>query len=213
MLETVETLCKLAGVREAGIYKNTQLIVTNFSQQHLTAMTSSSDVINQVFFALESVNKTHNELYFAVNSGYLAAFRLHGGHVALLLTDKKLNFPMLSMAIKSASETLKQQANDEQLALDRLKLSEASKLESEQTVPTEESLTPVFDRYTQLLNSYLGPAAPIVVNDAVNTWKQTYLQAPANIPYLIALLAKELDSPKEQQAFSAKAAGVVIPAM
>ena len=209
MQDIVQTLCALAGVRHAGIYKNSELISSNFPETNAAAMTSSSHVVSQIFSALESVNKSHNELYFGIESGYLAAFRLQEGHVALLLTDKKINVPMISMAIKSASQTIKQQAKEARAEQDRLiAMSEPSPvIESDQDiVPVEESLRPIFDRYTRLLATYLGPAARVIVDDAIDEWKKTYQQTPNNLPYLVAILGEELETEKERQQFSAKAA-------
>jgi len=209
MQDIVQTLCALAGVRHAGIYKNSELISSNFPDTNTAAMTNSSHVVSQIFSALESVNKSHNELYFGIESGYLAAFKLQEGHVALLLTDKKINVPMISMAIKAASQTIKQQAKEAREEQNRLiALSEPSTvIESDQDiVPVEESLRPIFDRYTRLLATYLGPAASVIVDDAIDEWKKTYQQTPNNLPYLVAILGEELETEKERQQFSAKAA-------
>lgn len=209
MQAIVETLCALSGVRHAGIYKNSELISDNFPENQTSQMTSSSHIVDQIFSALESVNKSHNELYFGIDSGYLAAFRLQDGYVALLLTDKKINVPMISMAIKSASQTIKQQAEDKLGAQDRLvPISEIETPDKgkEPEIPVEESLRPIFDRYTRLLTTYLGPAASVIVDDAIDTWKATYQQTPNNLPHLVAILEQALDSKKEKQEFSAKAA-------
>lgn len=213
MQAIVNTLCMLNNVRHAGIYKNGEVISSNFQDAQVTAMSKSSDVINQIFFALESVHKSHNELYFGIDNGYLAAFRLYDGSVILLLTDKKVNFPMLSMAIKSASETIKQLSDTQQKEQEYSPPSTPTNTPSEPVVPVEETLIPVFQHYTQLLTAYLGPAASVVVEDAVDAWKQTYLQTPNNLPYLLSMLEEELDSDQERQQFSAKAAGVPLPAM
>lgn len=215
MQTVVNTLCALDGVRHAGLYQEGVLIEGNFPESQQLAMDKSNGVMTQIFFALESVNKSHNELYFGVNGGYLAAFRISCGYVALLITDKKINFPMLSMAIKSASETIKHQIEIEQAEFNRqLYASEPAPVTSNEIeIPIEDNLLPVIAQYTQLLTGYLGPAASILVDDAVNVWKQTYLQTPNNLPYLLAMLEEELDSDDERQAFAIKAAGVSVPAM
>lgn len=213
MQAVVDTLCTLAGVRHAGIYKDSKVIGSNFPDGQSSPMNNSSHMVAQIFAALESVNKSHNELYFGIDQGYLAAFRLQDGYIALLLTDKKINVPMISMGIKSASQTIKQQAEAEQAERDRLKHFAEVNIPDDPIVPVEESLRPVFDRYTRLLTSYLGPAASVIVDDAIDVWKQTYVQNPKNLPFLVAMLEEELDSDKERQEFTARAAGVSVPAM
>ena len=143
MQAIVETLTALNGVRHVGIYKNGDILSTNFDDEQQLAMLNSSEVLAQIFLALESVEKTHNEMFIGINSGYLAGFRLHGGHIALLLTDKKINFPMISMGIKSASERLKQEHEEAQQLQERQNhLDEVSA----ETEPTDEALLPVINQ-------------------------------------------------------------------
>jgi len=213
MQATVQTLTALSGVRNVGVYKNGEVLSTNFPEALQQAMTNSSEVIAQIFLALEAVEKTHNEIFIGIDSGYLAGFRLFGGHVALLLTDKKINLPMLSMGIKSASEMLKQQ-------LDELQQQQALKdqvnMPNERAVvvdPTNELLLPVIEQYTYILTEFLGPAASVLVDDAMEQWKGTYVQSPNNLAYLIAALENELETDKEKQLFKSRVEKVVVPAM
>lgn len=215
MQAIVDTLAALSGVRHVGIYKNGEVLGSSFTDELEQAMLNSSEVISQLFLALESVNKTHNEIFIAVSSGYLAGFRMHSGHVALLLTDKKLNFPMVSMGIKSAAERLKQELEEAQ---QRLELQQSASLAhaseaSPVSEPTDEALTPVINQYIYILTEFLGPAASVVVEDAVEEWKGTYVQSANNLTYLVTLLLKELDTVKEKQLFKAKADKVILPDM
>jgi predicted regulator of Ras-like GTPase activity (Roadblock/LC7/MglB family) len=206
MQAIVDSLCALKGVRHAAIYKQGELTHSCLTEAQQASLMKSSEVISQIFSAAEAIGKTHNEIFIGVDSGYLAGFRLQTGYVALLLTEKKINFPMISMGVKSASETIKQLVQQEQTELERLRL--MNQVEPE--VPTEELLIPVLESYTTLLTGFLGPAAEIVVEEAVDTWKKTYVQRAENLPYLLALLEAELDSPQEREAFATKAAGVVL---
>ena len=176
-------------------------------------MLNSSEVLAQIFLALESVEKSHNEIFIGLESGYLAGFRLFGGHVALLLTDKKINFPMVSMGIKSASERLKQTLEEEQQLAGLSLSSENNTQDKPPTEPTDERLIPVINQYVYILTEYLGPAAGIVVEDAVEEWKGAYEQAPNNLTYLIALLENELDTIREKQLFRLKVEKVPLPDM
>lgn len=212
MQDIVDSLCALKGVRHAAIYKQGELTYSNLTEAQQVSLINSSVVISQIFSAIEAIGKTHNEIFIGVDSGYLAGFRLHTDYVALLLTEKKINFPMMSMGVKSASEMIRQLEQKEQAERDRLEsIAATSQPQQSPEVPTEQSLLPVLDSYTQLLREFLGPAAEILVEDAVDTWKKTYVQRAQNLPYLLALLEAELDSPQERQAFIKKAAGVTPP--
>lgn len=213
MQEVVDSLCALKGVRHAAIYRQGELIHSSLTEAQQASLIKSSAVISQIFSAVEAIGKTHNEIFIGVDSGYLAGFKLHTGYVALLITEKKINFPMVSMGVKSASEAVKQLEQQKQAELDRLRLLSENQTIAVAEVPTEALLLPMLDSYTKLLASFLGPAAVVLVEDAVNTWKKTYVQSPQNLPYLLALLEAELDSPQERELFLTKAAGVPVPAM
>lgn len=213
MQAIVETLSALNGVRHVGIYKNGEVLSTNFDSDVQQAMLNSSELVAQVFLALESVAKTHNEIFIGINSGYLAGFRLFGGHVVLLLTDKKINMPMLSMGIKSASERLKQQLEENQQGQSRQQQSTNQKSDAAVVEPTSETLIPVVNQYVYILTEFLGPAARVVVDDAVEQWKGKYAQKPNNLTYLLALLENELETDKEKQLFKARVDRVIVPDM
>lgn len=214
MQAIVDTLTALSGVRHVGIYKNGEVLGSNFTDELQQSMLNSSEVISQLFLALESVEKTHNEIFIGVNSGYLAGFRMHSGHIAILLTEKKLNFPMISMGIKSAAERLKQEQEETQQKLEQQQNAiTATNETSAPTEPTNEALLPAINQYVYILTEFLGPAASVVVEDAVEEWKGTYVQSSNNLTYLVMLLLKELDTVKEKQLFKAKADRVILTDM
>jgi hypothetical protein len=214
MQAIVETLTALNGVRHVGIYKNGEVLGSNFTDELEQAMLNSSEVISQLFLALESVEKTHNEIFIGVDSGYLAGFWLYAGHVAVLLTEKKINFPMISMGIKSAAERLKQELEEAQQKFEQQQTALAAANDvSESSEPTNEELIPFINQYVYILTEFLGPAASVVVEDAVTEWKGTYVQSPNNLTYLVTLLLKELDTVNEKQLFKAKADRVILTDM
>jgi len=213
MQSIVETLTALSGVRHVGVYKNGEIVGTNFTADQQQAMLGSSEVVTQIFLALEAVEKTHNEIFIGISSGYLAGFRLFGGHVVLLLTDKKINLPMLSMGIKSASEMLKQQVEETQQIQARQNYSMAAEATAVEADPTHEALIPVIEQYVYILTAFLGPAGRIVVNDAVEQWKGSYVQSTNNLTYLVSMLENELETENEKKLFRLEVERVITPDM
>jgi len=193
MQEIVRSLSALKGVRHAAIYKQGVLTHEDLTAAQEASLISSSLIISQIFSAAKAIGKSHNEVFIGVNSGYLAGFQLSDNCVALLVTEKKINFPMMSVGVKSAAEMLRQLVKEEQSEPDN-----------------NDALRPVFDRYAYLLTDFLGPVAPIIVDDAVDAWKKTYVQSPQNLPHLLALIAAEMDSPKEQASFLAQAEKITL---
>lgn len=213
MQSIVDTISALKGIRHASLYRHKALLASTFSPSDQAAMDASGDLLLQVFNALEAIKKSHNEIYCSLDSGYLAAFRLHGGYIAVLLTDKKINFPLINMGLKSASESLRQQDEALEAAKQREFQALQATSEAEAAVPVNSALKPVFDDYTRILMRLSGPAAIVVVEDAVMAWRQTYLQTPENLSFLIEIIQEALESDEDKQRFAAEAAGVTIPAM
>ncbi|PID46461.1 MAG: hypothetical protein CSB47_03955 [Proteobacteria bacterium] len=211
MQTVVDTLCSLAGVRYAGIYQDGEPLGSNFPESQQAAMMNSSGIMSQIFFALDSVQKTHDELYFGVEGGYLAAFCLDKGRVALLLTDRKVNFPMISMAVKSASETIKHQLATKQPEQSHQQFSttpDAQTATPTAAPPVEDSLQSIIEQYTHILTDLIGSSAHVMVDEAVTRWKKTYVQTPDNLPYLLMILKETLESDQDKEAFMARAADV-----
>lgn len=213
MQSIIETISALNGVRHASLYHQNQLQATTFEPSQQAAMDASGILFRQIFNALEAVKKTHNEIYCSIDDGYLAAFRLHGHYVAVLLTEKKINFPLINMGLKSASESLRQQ--DEALEAEKLLALKVARTLPEHDAPVSlnTELQPVFDAYTQILMKVSGPAASVVVDDAVEQWSRTYRQTPDNLTFLITIIQEALESDQDRQQFAAEAAGVPLPAM
>jgi predicted regulator of Ras-like GTPase activity (Roadblock/LC7/MglB family) len=213
MQSIIEAISALNGVRHVSLYHQNELQATTFEPSQQAAMDATGILFRQIFNALEAVKKTHNEIYCSIDSGYLAAFRLHGHYVAVLLTEKKINFPLINMGLKSASESLRQQ--DEALEAERLLELRAARTIPEHDVPVsiDAELQPVFDAYTQILMNISGPAASVVVDDAVEQWTKTYRQTPENLTFLITIIQEALESDQDRQQFAAEAAGVPLPAM
>ncbi len=206
MLEQVITnISRLRGVNYAFLYKDGEQLASSFPEDKNESMMQTAEMVEQVFSALESIEKTHNEMYFSVASQYLAAFRLHDSYFALLLTEKKINFPLIHMGIKSASEKIRHILDEEKKEA-ALKEAQALALESTTgtalVVPTNGSMQKILDQYSAVLTSFLGPAARFVVEDCSDQWKQKHVQNEENLEHLVSLIQAELDSDGEREKFA-----------
>ncbi len=201
--QIVGNISGLRGVLNACLYKDGKQLASSFPNEQNESIINAAEIIEQAFSALESIQKSHSEMYFSVDGKYLAAYKLHDAHFAILLTEKKINFPLIHMGIKSASEKLKH-ALDEQEK--ERALAEAQKQTAESptgmSVPTNSSLVTTLNQYSAVLTSFLGPAARFVVDDCVDAWKQKYTQTEENLPHLIELIQQELDSDDEKESFA-----------
>lgn len=211
MNQVVANISALRGVHYACLYKDGEQLASTFPDDQQASIIQTAEIVEQAFSALEAIQKSHNEMYFSVEDKYLAVFRLHDSHIAVLLTEKKINFPLIHMGIKSASEKIrhileeekKQQALAEAQA--RLQAQAQTANTSESTalvVPTDSSIVKILDQYAAVLTSFLGPAARFVVDDCVDQWKQKYVQSEENLGHLVELIQEELDTDDEKDRFA-----------
>ncbi len=217
MNQIVTNISALRGVHYACLYKDGEQLASSFPEDQQASIIQTAEIVEQAFSALEAIQKTHNEMYFSVKDKYLATFRLYGSHFAILLTEKKINFPLVHMGIKSASEKIRHIIEEEKkqqaLIEAQAQIQEAqaqiqqAPVETAATttaliVPTEPALLKKLDQYSAVLTSFLGPAARFVVEDCVDQWKQKYIQNEDNLEHLVELIQQELDTDDERQRFA-----------
>lgn len=190
----------LRGVHHACIYQEGKEPVSDFPQDMKGAMTLSHDLIDQIFSALTSIGKSHNEIYFSIGDKFLVAYLMHETVIAILLTDKQINFPLVNMGIKSAATKIQRKIKEEQ----QQKIASQS-AEPGKPPPTNAEFQPLLDDLSTILKGYLGPAAIFVFEDDVNRWKKSYEQTVENLPNLVEIIQRELDPDKEQKPFTEQA--------
>ena len=213
MENILKNIANLRGVRHACIYQEGKDPVSNFPDEFNASMTSSYDLIDQIFSALRAIDKSHNEIYFSMGNKFLVAYLLDETCIALLLTDKKINFPLLNMGIKSASMKLKQiikkEAQQTQIPTPLIATAFATQEYAIKKQPIDERLQTVLEKLSNILKQYLGPAAIFIFEDDVAKWGKTYIQNYENLPHLVEIIKKELPPNKEQQEFEQQALATI----
>ncbi len=209
MNQVVMNISALRGVHYVSLYKDGQQLASSFPEEQQESIVQTAEIIEQAFSALESIQKSHSEMYFSVKDKYLAVFRMHESHFAILLTEKKINFPLIHMGIKSASEKIRhilEEEKKQQALVEAQAQLQAAQAQTESStaliVPTESSIQKILDQYSAVLTSFLGPAAHFVVDDCVDQWKQKYVQNEENLEHLVALIQEELDTDDEKERFA-----------
>lgn len=205
MVESIlATLSNLKGVHHAGLYRDDKGLLSSFPNgyQNITALAQN---IEQIFSALQATNKSHNELYFSVEENLLAAYLMHDSYIALLLTDKNINFPLVRMGIRSASLKIEHHLEliskkDKSLAKEN-NTEPLIKTPHNEPSPTDEELEPIMTKLLEELINYFGPAAKFVFEDALIQWEVHYIKNRDNIPELGKILLKEMDTPQEKSEF------------
>jgi len=199
---------KLNGVHHVCLYRDEKDLLSTFpdDQQGIESM---AQMIDQVFTALQSIDKSHNEIYFSVEDKLLAAYLMYDSYIAILLTDKKINFPLIHMGIRSATAKLKRHLALNTTALPPV-MSQAPIAKPARPVaaptpsasPVDVELDAIMEKMTTELINYFGPAAKFVFEDAVIQWETKYVKNRNNIPELSEILQEELDTLAEKRAFS-----------
>ncbi len=202
---------KLNGVHHVCLYRDEKDLLSTFpdDQQGIESM---AQMIDQVFTALQSIDKSHNEIYFSVEDKLLAAYLMYDSYIAILLTDKKINFPLIHMGIRSATAKLKRHLALNTTAPPPPIINQAAPVAQSarpvatapapSVTPVDAALDAIMEKMTTELINYFGPAAKFVFEDAVIQWETKYVRNRNNIPELSEILQEELDTPAEKRAFS-----------
>lgn len=202
MKTIVDSISKLKGVHHACIYQNGKLLASNFPDNE-ASLATAQEVIDQIFTALLAIERSYNEIYFSIGEQFLAAFLMHDNHIALLLTEKKINFPLINMGVKSASTKIRLKIEEEKSE----QLASMSVTSTNINVPvvfspgTNPGFEPLLEQLSSKLVYFLGPVAPLVLEDKLKQWKQKYNQTQENLPHLVELIQEELDSDDEKKEF------------
>ena len=216
MMENIlNSINKLNGVHHVCIYRDGSDISSTFPDDHRD-IESVAQKIEQIFSALQAIDKSHDELYFSIEDKLLAAYLMHESYIAILLTEKKINFPLLHMGIRSASAKIKRLLASQAPATPVIehnnevddKPAENKAIDSKPDIPAtnaavaDPELDAIMDQLLTKLVDYFGPAAKFVLEDAVIQWETKYVRSKNNIPELGEILQEEFDTPEEKRAFS-----------
>ena len=195
----ITNIIRLRGVEGACIYKMGETLATSFAEDTQDKINNTMDVFEQIFSGLEAIGKSHNEVYFSLEDKLIAVFKLHDEHYAVLLIEKKVNFPLIKIGLKSASEQIKQKVQKNHLKQQQSHPQEQATNHS--TIPTSPEIAKVLEQYSTVLTLFMGPAARFIVEDCATEWKKKYIQNTDNLEFLLALIQDELSNNEEKQRF------------
>ncbi len=204
MRHILKSISILRGVHHVCIYQQGKEPVSNFPEHLTQSMALSYELIDQIFSAVKAIGKSHDEIYFSIGDKFLVAYLMDKDCIALLLTDKKINFPLLNMGIKSAKMKIQRLFKEEQKI--------AAVVPPKQAVQSpivEKELQILLNQLSNVLKQYLGPATIFIFETDVEKWKKTYVQRRDNLPYLIDIIKKNLDPDTEQQQFVHQAHAII----
>lgn len=199
----LSNLTQLKGVHNVFIYKENKKLYSTFNLEHDDSMVETGKIIEQIFSALRATEQSHNEIYFSLPNYLFIVYMIQHQTIIGLLTEKKINYPLIHMGVKTAERKLMMKKSLQATP------NRPSSFKEDRPNTNQNITLPLIDSYknklSDLLINFLGPAAPIVIEDSLYKWKNQYSQTPNHIPQLITLIAKELDSEKEKQSFAKQA--------
>lgn len=198
MLDRIITnIVRLRGVESACIHRMGETLASSFDDDTQTKIDDTMDIFEQIFNGLEAIEKNHNEVYFSLEDKYIAVFKLYNEHYAILLMEKKINFPLIKIGLKSASEKIKNKIKQEQLKQQQA----LPQTQAVSSTPTPPEITKILEQYSAVLTMFMGPAARFVVEDCTTEWKKKYIQNSSNLEFLLELIQNELSSDEEKAQF------------
>ncbi len=222
MKSILKKIVALRGVHYACIYNGDKVLASTFPESNEEGIATVAQAIEQMFSALQAIGKAHNEVYFSLGEMQLIGYIFHDEHLVVLLTDSKINLPLVHMGVKSASVKIRALLSTEKPLQTPIvtPVVEAPAPPVEvvatipQTPPHQEAvqaaatispaLQSVMDNLKELLIDYLGPAATFVFDDGVDTWREKYVPTEDTLIHLAEILALELNAGDEHNEFIEK---------
>ncbi|MCK5813894.1 MAG: hypothetical protein KAH03_06535 [Cocleimonas sp.] len=222
MKSILENIVALRGVHYACIYQSGEVLASTFPNSNEEGISNAAQAVEQIFSALEAIGQAHNEVYLTMGEMLLISYLFDDEYLVMLLTDSKINFPLIHMGVKSASVKIKtissEQAQTTQpipQPIEKASPPEVITPEIQKILPQEVpapvaislAVRAVMDSFEELLIDYLGPAAVFVFEDGVDLWRKKYMPTEETLINLAEILALELNPGDERNDFMAKAKG------
>ena len=222
MKSILESIVALRGVHYACIYQSGEVLASTFPDSNEEGVSNAAQAVEQIFAALEAIGQAHNEVYLNIGEMLLIAYLFDDDNLVMLLTDSKINFPLIHMGVKSASVKIKAFSPAQNQTPPATPFLEAEIPIQTITAEVEEKPTPtpiptpvtvtlvvqgIMDNFEKLLIDYLGPAAVFVFEDGVDLWREKYIPTEDTLINLAEILALELNPGDERNDFIAKAKG------
>ncbi len=219
MKSILENIVALRGVHYACIYQDGEVLISTFPDSNGEGVSDAAQAVEQIFSALQAIGQAHNEIYLTIGEMLLIAYFFDDEHLVMLLTDSKINIPLIHMGVKSASVKIKALSSAQPVV--PLAIEEeipAPIIAPVQEIPVQEVPPPppaaislavqgIMDHFEELLIDYLGPAAIFVLEDGVDLWREKYIPSEETLINLAEILALELNPGDERNDFMAKAKG------
>ena len=103
----LKNLQSLSGVREAFVYLEQDGFFSTVVGNKRNAMQETAPLIEQIFAALAVIGKDHDQIYFSTHEQMLAAYYFKDVGMVMLLTDRKVNVPLIHLSVKLASARIR----------------------------------------------------------------------------------------------------------
>lgn len=226
MESVLQKLQSLNGVHDVCICHDGTTIASTLTASQAETLSGFLQTIEQVFAALETIGKDHNEIYFSFADKMIAVYMLADGKIVLLLTDRKINLPLITMGVKAAANKLQSLPSTPQTEPRPIPVTApATSPPAESAVIEKPRLQPAtpapatIDMVTQgllrqlesLLTDYFGPAAQLIFRDARDDWSQKHNPSRYTTGHLVNALLVEFDAEDERNEFQQRARKLINP--
>lgn len=110
MEDILKDLEQLTGVEHGCVYHGGRIVATTFPQVLDDNLAAMGKTLEQIFSGVESIGRSHNEIYLELDENYLLGYRIDRNLILTLLTSKQINFSLLHISVRSAGAALKEAA-------------------------------------------------------------------------------------------------------
>lgn len=100
MKQVMHDLKKIHNLKHAYIHQENKESISTFDVEKTPLIKTSIELVEQYFMAAQGIDKSYNEITFPLENGdNLIAFLMDETTLVVLLTEEKINLPMLHLAL------------------------------------------------------------------------------------------------------------------
>lgn len=108
-MNLLTNLQKIKGVKAAYIALEGEAPVSTFDVTQNVNLSSAVSLVEQYFLAAQSIDRVYDEIVFTLADGdHLMAYQFDSDALVLLLTEARVNMPMIHMSLKLIVKKLRE---------------------------------------------------------------------------------------------------------
>jgi len=192
ILQDIQTL---GHINYSFVYHDGHIKASTFPKVLQGKLEFASHLMHKIIQSIEVIEHKYNEIIMQFAEHYLVTYIIEKDMFIALLAEKKVNFSLLNMTIKSAIPQIKE------LALSSKGVASAGKQETTDNETALQDLSSWLDSMKLALSKRIGPMAGILFNDCLEEWQAKFPVSQNTLKELARIASNTIEDRKARLQF------------